>query len=345
MKGIFVISPQEAGATRRREENRRPPHWPQLRILIATEALAASGARADLKKEADMDTQIGKAWKSAANIGCALVMLLLPFSPARGDAVSDWNAVAAHMAGSSDQSRAARELATVYTAMFEAMNFVEGKYVPCFLVKQPAPLGASGEIEAIGAAHYVLAQLHPDQKAALDAALERSLAAFPDWDAASRARIWGRHLGGNVYALVLSALDRPSNRTNVPTSGKSKLARTGGEAWNSIATRSIEGRTLQPIERARIHALVSLAASEAYSAADGARESHDSAAACGSCAVGAAIRVILEAEFGLVDQRAPGSAILTPVRNDADESWSAKAGEEVGRKIGLQVLTYYRRIK
>src|SRR6266852_8049271 len=169
-----------------------------------------------------MDTQIRKAWRSAANIGFALVMLLLPFSPARCDAVSEWNAIAVRMVSSSEQSRAARELAAVQAAMFETMNFVEGKYVPHFLVKQPAPLGASGEVEAIGAAHYVLAQLYPDQKAALDGALERSLAAFPDWDAASRARIWGRHLGGNVYALLAS--ERPSNGATVSSAGNSKLS-------------------------------------------------------------------------------------------------------------------------
>ncbi len=281
-----------------------------------------------------MDTQISKAWKIAVNIGGALVVLLLPFSPARGDAVSDWNAIAARMASSSEQSQAARELAAVYAAMFEAMNFVEGKYVPHFLVKPPAPLGASGEVEAIGAAHYVLAQLYPGQKAALDAALERSMAAFPDWDAASRARIWGGHLGGNVYAVARSTPDRASNRAHVPTSG---------ETWNSIASRSISGRTLQPIERARIHALVSLAASKVYSAADDAKASYGSRIPCVSCAVGAAIRMILESEFGPTNE--PERAYLIPVRNDADESRSAKAGEEMGTRIGLDVLTYYRRIK
>lgn len=306
-----------------------------------------------------MDTQIKNARRSAANIGCALVMLLLPFSPARGDAVSDWNAIAARMAASSERSRAAQELAAVHAAMFEAMNFVEGKYVPHFLVKPPAPLGASGEVEAIGAAHYVLAELYPEQKAALDAALEHSLAAFPDREATSSARIWGRHLGGNVYAL--SAPDRPSNSANVPTAGNSKLSQlrtspgeSGGETWNSIATRSIEGRTLQPIERARIYALISLAASKVYSAADDAKADYGSIVPCVSCAVGAAIRVILETEFGPTNERAFGRAYLMPVRSDADESRSAKfrdgpdsveAGEQMGREIGLHALTYYSRIK
>ena len=289
-----------------------------------------------------MDARIGKAWKIAAYIGCALIMLLLPLSPARSDALSDWNAIAARMVSSSGQSRAAQELAAVYTAMFEAMNFVEGKYVPRFLVKQPEPLGGSGEVEAIGAAHYVLAELYPAQKASLDAALERSMAAYPDREAASRARIWGRHLGGNVSASVLSAPPAPRN---------SKLGQLRGESWNSIATRSIEGRTLQPIERARMYALLSMAASAVYSAAGDA--GYGTTVSCVSCAVGAAMRVILEtelgsgslAEGGSADERAPAKAYLIPVRNDSDESRSTKAGEEMGTRIGLQALTYYRRIK
>jgi len=253
------------------------------------------------------------------------------------------------MVSSSRQSQAAQELAAVHAAMFEAMNFVEGKYVPRFLVRQPTPLGGSGEVEAIGAAHHVLTELYPGQKATLDAALERSLAAYPDRDAASRARIWGRHLGGNVSASVLSASDRPSNRAQAPASENSKLAQlrsssgqsgTSGETWRSIAARSIEGRPLQPIERARINALLSLAASTVYSAAGDAR--YGAGVACVSCALGAAVRVILETEFGPANE--PAGAYLIPVRNDAGESQSAKAGEEMGARIGLEALTYYKRI-
>ena len=297
-----------------------------------------------------MDTQIRRALRTAANIGCALVMLVLPLSAARGDAVSDWHAIAVRVTASSEQPRRAQELAAVHVAMFEAMNFVEGKYVPRFLVRQPAPLGASGEVEGIGAAHHALAQLYPEWKATLDAALELFLAAFPDWDATSRARIWGAHLGGNVYALSIP--ERPSNGVKVPSAGNSKVSRlrpspgklgADGDTWNSIASRAIEGRTLQPIERARIYALVSLAASMIYLAADDAKASYGSPIRCVACAVGAATRVILETEFGSANE--PGRAHLIPVRSDADESWSAKVGEELGTKIGLEALTYYRRIR
>jgi hypothetical protein len=65
------------------------------------------------------------------------------------------------------------------------------------------------------------------------------------------------------------------------------------------------------------------------------------------------MRVILETEFGSgslaeggsASERTPAGAYLIPVRNDAGESPSTKAGEEMGTKIGLQALTHYRRIK
>jgi len=105
----------------------------------------------------------------------------------------------------------------------------------------------------------------------------------------------------------------------------------------------MDGRTLQPIERARIYALVSLAASMVYSAADDAKASYGSPIACVACAVGAAIRVILETEFGPANE--PARADLIPVLYDADKSWSAKLGEELGAKIGLEALAYYKRIR
>ena len=176
------------------------------------------------------------------------------------------------------------------------------------------------------------------------------------------ARIWGSHLGGNVYAV--SAPDRPSNGVSaLAAAGNSKpsllhasqeASGTGIETWHSIATRSIEERTLQPIERARIYALVSLAASKVYWLADEAKAGYGITVPCISCAVGAAIRVILKTEFGSANGTIAGRAYLMPVRNDADDLRSAElrgdldsamAEEEMGTRIGLQTLTYYGRIK
>jgi hypothetical protein len=296
-----------------------------------------------------MDIQIRKAWKSAANVGCALVMLLLPFSPARGDTVSDWNAIAVHMAASSEPSRAARELAAVHAAMFEAMNFVEGRYVPRFLVKPGAPLSSSSEIEAAVAAHYVLTQLYPGHEALLDAALARSLAAFSDRATMSSARIWGRHLAGNVYALwpaQVPASDAKSASMNAAAFSRvslfAKEMDAGVEAWDSKLMRLVAGKTLEPIDRARILALASFAASDVYSAVDTAHD-REELVPCVSCAVDAAVQVVLESEFGPASVAALSSkeASWTPVRSDITAS--PGTGAAMGKRIGMQVLSYYKR--
>src|SRR5712671_225334 len=140
-----------------------------------------------------MNAQTGEGWKKAAGVfGYSIAVLVLSVAPARGDMVSDWSAIAGHLAAAArqDPAQAARDLAVVRIAMFETMNFVEGKFVPRFLVKLAAPLGASSEIEAAGAAHYVLTQLYPGHQVLLDAVLARSLASS-DRLTTSNARIWG----------------------------------------------------------------------------------------------------------------------------------------------------------
>lgn len=304
-----------------------------------------------------MDAQIRKARQSTVIMFAYSLVVLPPFSSARADAVSEWNAIAVQTVASSARlpARAAHDLAIVRVAMFETMNFIEGKYVPRLLVESPAPLARSSAVEAVGAAHYVLTQLYPERKAVLDVALDRSLAVFPNREATSRARDWGRHLGGNVYAVWPS--DPGSNRAKVSAAGRPTVARVRSsweatgmnmEAWNSNVTRFVEAQALEPIERARILALISLTVSDVYAAIEDAMATCDLRVPCFSCALGAAIRVILETEFssaslaatGMTNERMSAEVHWMPVSNDADKSRSAKAGAE----IGLQALAYYRRV-
>src|SRR5262245_18769556 len=93
-------------------------------------------------------------------------------------------------------------MATVHLAMSEAINFVEGGYPPRLLMRPAGPLGKTGEPTAAAAAHHVLGELYPGEKAALDEALDRFLAAIPDTQEQSNARLWGRELG----TAILTAL-------------------------------------------------------------------------------------------------------------------------------------------
>jgi hypothetical protein len=130
---------------------------------------------------------------------CAILLLALWCAGARADLIADWNAIVLDtlVASEHNAARAARAMASVNAAMFDAISFVEGG-TPRYLMKQPAPLSGSGEAAAAAAAHYVLSELYPQRADALDAALERSLAAFAPQDRTS-ARVWGRQLGAIVH--------------------------------------------------------------------------------------------------------------------------------------------------
>ena len=199
----------------------------------------------------------------------ALVALLLPCSLARADVVADWNAIAFETltAPERDSAQVAYAMATVHVAMFEVMNFIEGGYVPRYLVKPPAPFGRSGEGAAAAAAHYVLREINPGRSAALDAALERSLASLRDEQEKSAARTWGRHLGANIYAVRSadkgespSPLE-PLGGSASPASGPDPVAKLA--AMNAAVAAFIESRRLKPIEAARVHAAASMAISDA----------------------------------------------------------------------------------
>jgi len=312
----------------------------------------------------------GRWTRVARAIGGSLVAFLFSLPLARADVVAEWNKIALHTVVSSEQSpgHAAVEMAMVHVAMFETMNFVEGAYVPRFVVKPYRPVGVSSEAAAAAAAHYVLAQLHPGQKPALDAALLHSAAAIPDAQEKSSALITGRALGGNIYAIWASDLSSAedvsggaSKTSRVRPSTRSSAANF--VAWYWIVGQFIEAQRLSPIESARLYALVSLALNEVHGGKRGANGSYESEHACASCAAGAAVQLILESEtqsagnsgMTLTSSSTTGAAYTSSrireyARGVSFESIygadgrqaSIKAGEEMGREIGLRTLANYK---
>jgi hypothetical protein len=310
--------------------------------------------------------------RSARAIGCSLVAFLLSLASARADVVADWTKIALHTVISSEQrpAYAAREMATVHVAMFETMNFIEGIYVPRFVVKQPQPLSISSDAAAAAAAHYVLVQLHPEQKGALDAALHHSVAAIPDAQEKSSALITGDVLGAIVHTVWAP---RPSSAGTDTSGGTSKTSRlrasTRGSganavAWYWIVAQFAEAQRLRPIESARLYALVSMALSDLYDGASrDAAHFYESEHPCVPCAASAVVQVILESELGpadvsgmtLTSTSATGAAYVSlrireygrglsaeQLDGGANRQASIKAGEKVGRTIGLRALANYR---
>lgn len=288
---------------------------------------------------------------------------LLCCAPAHADVVADWNAIALNAVESSgaQPATALRALAGVHVAMFEAMNFIERRYVPRLVVRPVTPIAASSEAAAAAAAHLVLTRLYPGQSGALDAALERSLAAIPDGGEKATGTITGRAIGGNVYAVW--TWNEP------PARSPGTAAEPASEPllWNVIAAKLIEGKPLAPIEAARTHALVSIAVSELYCAAGRGSRALHADHLCVHCAAGVAtLRVVASA---LAPERSRAAKLATPeasgwvrVIEQADrptlrklddatvlralltyrERSAAASERRVGEGFGAQALTHYR---
>lgn len=133
-----------------------------------------------------------------------LAILLLP-AFASADAVTDWNEKALAAATQAKQLpfTSTRTMALVHTAMFDAVNSIEGRFTP-YKAKVSAPSGSSSEAAAVAAAHAVLLKLYPDQKADLDAAFATSLAKVPDGSGKNAGITVGEEVAAKMLALRAS---------------------------------------------------------------------------------------------------------------------------------------------
>jgi hypothetical protein len=122
---------------------------------------------------------------------------------ARGDVLIDWNATAldAIRAGKTNPPLAARNLAMIQLAVYDAVNSIDPRYQPYGGIQVRAPGGASMVAAVAGAADEVLNALYPKQTAAFDATLAESLATVPDGVARIRGERLGRRVGDAILAL------------------------------------------------------------------------------------------------------------------------------------------------
>jgi len=137
-----------------------------------------------------------------ATLSFASVSVCLALSgPALADMVIDWNreAVAAALAARQSPSMAARNIAIVHLAIFEAVNSLEPRYTP-YRRRLPTDPTTSPQAAAAAAAHHALVQLIPEQRKQLDSALQASLAELPD----GAARTAGLELGKQAAEAILT---------------------------------------------------------------------------------------------------------------------------------------------
>jgi len=131
------------------------------------------------------------------------VTLHIPSSSTGDSVVLQWNQIAVTTIGAQPPFPAARSMAAVQVAVFEAVNSITGKYEP-YLGTITAPAGASTEAAAITAAHNVLVAFFPAQVDALDQQRDASLAAILD----GQSKTDGIAVGQAAAAAMIA------NRTN-----------------------------------------------------------------------------------------------------------------------------------
>jgi hypothetical protein len=117
------------------------------------------------------------------------------------DPVIDWNIIALRTTAAApfNPPLETRNLAIVHAAMFDAVNSIVGEFRP-YAVELSAPEGASPDVAAAAAAHFVLVKLYPAQQALLDAAYAASLAQVPD----GPSKTGGIAVGEAVATQILS---------------------------------------------------------------------------------------------------------------------------------------------
>lgn len=259
--------------------------------------------------------------------GAACVLLN---TAAQADAVDEWNQIALEMAATSSASagHALYTMATVHTAMFESINFIEARYVQRYALRPSGLQGASPAAAAATAAHDVLVQIFPGQAQALKDRLQRSLDALRDDNGSATGGIAGKSVAAITWAVrgdktvaAQAPVTAPANPTG-KVSGE-PVSRIDPRAWNGVLVALGAATQLPALERARLYAMVSLAAEEAHIEATrvDAKAARD-VAPCVPCAVQTAVESILEGQLN-DRQRVDGRAI----------------GATVGRRVFLEYYT------
>lgn len=130
----------------------------------------------------------------------AIFLAHAPFACA--DAVLEWNeiALAGVMAARQLPPDAARSMAMVHVAMFDAVNAIERRYKPIAHDGRPAR-AASPEAASIAAAHAVLSRLFPGQAPALDAAYGASLSRIAESDEKAAGVALGREAASRCLEM------------------------------------------------------------------------------------------------------------------------------------------------
>ena len=137
----------------------------------------------------------------AAGNATSITRTITRTSTVQADAVLEWNGIAlrAVQLDVTDPPVATRTLAMVSLAQYDALAAIEG--TPAYLVSLSVSGPVSSQAAAAVAAHRILSQTYPAQKAVFDAALAADLAAIPDGQAKDQGIALGLSVADAVMAL------------------------------------------------------------------------------------------------------------------------------------------------
>jgi hypothetical protein len=131
-----------------------------------------------------------------------LTVLALVAAGSRADVVTDWNSEAldAIRADRLAPPHAARVLAILHVAIYDAVNGITQTHEPYFVTDKPAGV-ASIEVAASAAAHHVLVTLFPARAEALDALYAARLDSFRDHPSRRVGIAWGESVARAILDL------------------------------------------------------------------------------------------------------------------------------------------------
>ncbi len=184
---------------------------------------------------------MGSSLRGGWRLLIVLVYLLGAFRPIEicADVVSDWSAVATTAAAANAKRSAGAvsfDLAYVHVAIYDAVNAIDGRYIPFAVKLSDSPVGASQEASKAAAAYMVLKTLYPTQQTFLDSTYASALAATPDGPAKDQGIEVGTTVATQFLALRNSD-GRDANVTYVFGSGPGVYQFTPGSAPSTCLTR------------------------------------------------------------------------------------------------------------
>jgi membrane-associated phospholipid phosphatase len=117
------------------------------------------------------------------------------------DSVLEWNSILLDSirAQKTPPPYAARNMAIVHIAIFDAVNAIDGGYAG-YATQRNGPKNASEAAATAQAAHDTLAALYPTRKSIFDAALTASLKRVPDGSAENKGAAVGRDAARQILA-------------------------------------------------------------------------------------------------------------------------------------------------